>query len=145
MQIEFRIAAHGSPEYDKTVGLRYRVLREPLGLGFTAKQLAEEANQIHIYGISGNQVAACLVLMPLQNGEIKMRQVAVDNHLQGSGIGTQMVAFAEKLALENGYKLMTLHARQTAVPFYSRLDYKITGGPFIEVGIPHRKMEKILG
>jgi predicted GNAT family N-acyltransferase len=37
-----------------------------------------------------------------------------------------------------------MHARQTAVGFYQKLGYSITGEPFEEVTIPHYIMEKAL-
>jgi predicted GNAT family N-acyltransferase len=54
------------------------------------------------------------------------------------------VEASERVAIERGALRMTLHARQTAVPFYERLGYRVVGEPFIEVGIPHRAMEKSL-
>ena len=39
---------------------------------------------------------------------------------------------------------MTMHARETAVPFYERLGYATVGARFEEVTIPHFKMEKRL-
>jgi predicted GNAT family N-acyltransferase len=73
-----------------------------------------------------------------------MRQVAVNDKSQRSGIGSRLVAYSEEYAREHGYETMELNARQTAVPFYLRLGYEITGDPFTEVGLPHRKMQKRL-
>jgi predicted GNAT family N-acyltransferase len=39
---------------------------------------------------------------------------------------------------------MVLNARDTAIPFYLHLGYELVGEPFVEVGIPHRKMRKAL-
>lgn len=39
---------------------------------------------------------------------------------------------------------MSLHARDTAVPFYNKLNYLQVGEPFIEVGITHFEMYKVL-
>jgi len=39
---------------------------------------------------------------------------------------------------------MVLHAREAAIPFYLRLGYELEGEPFTEVGIPHRRMVKLL-
>ena len=71
-----------------------------------------------------------------------MRQLAVAAELQGQGIGTALVEFAEALAREIGYRRMILHARETAVPFYEKQGYSIIGEGFEEVTIPHWAMEK---
>jgi len=68
----------------------------------------------------------------------------MDAALQGQGIGTTLVEYAEALARKIGYRRMVLHAREEAVPFYERLGYARIGGRFEEVTIPHWAMEKCL-
>ena len=133
----------GTPEFDELLALRYKVLREPLGLDYTAEQIAEEHDSLHLacydseWGLHG-----CLTLLPQEAGEIKMRQVVVADLSQRKGIGQLLVKEAEDLARRKGYAKMILHARDTAVPFYKKLNYKTVGKPFTEVGISHFKMEK---
>jgi predicted GNAT family N-acyltransferase len=50
----------------------------------------------------------------------------------------------EKLLEKQGVIVFSLHARQTAIGFYEKSGYVVTGGEFIEVGITHVKMQKIL-
>lgn len=139
-QIDF-----ATPEYDEAVQLRYEVLRRPLGLEFTPEQLAEEYADIHLAAFDA---AGCLVgylcLTPAGNETVKMRQVAVAPEWQGKGVGRQLVIASEELAKRLGFRHMTLHARETAVPFYLRLGYRTVGERFEEVTIPHFKMEKNL-
>ena len=73
-----------------------------------------------------------------------MRQVAVAENRQKQGIGQRLVAYSETWAQRNAFEKMTLHARETAVPFYLKLGYTTVGERFFEVGIPHFKMEKSL-
>src|SRR5690348_3196872 len=110
----FSEAAHGSAEYEATVSLRRRVLREPLGLDFTRAELAAEAADYHLVANEDGALAACLILVPLESGAIKMRQVAVEPALQGRGIGRELVRFAEDFARERGFTRMTLNARTSA-------------------------------
>lgn len=135
----------GTPEYDEAVRLRYDILRRPLGLFFNPEDLALEFDQIHIGCYNHHHIlAGYLNLTPLNEKEVKMRQVAVAEHLQKSGVGRQMVDFAEKLAARKGFEYMVLNARETAVPFYDKLAYERIGERFEEVGIPHFKMKKRL-
>lgn len=142
--MQCRLVVHGTPEYEATVALRFKVLREPLGLTFTQEQLATEASDLHCALWETTDLLACLILSPLAEGEIKMRQVAVRPDLQGKGLGRILVEFSEATARDRGYQDMVLNARDTAVPFYLRLGYELEGDPFTEVGIPHRKMRKRL-
>ncbi|HWD41070.1 MAG TPA: GNAT family N-acetyltransferase [Fimbriimonas sp.] len=138
-----RLADHGTADYLQTVKLRLSVLREPLGLSFSEEELAAEEGDFHVAAFEEDWLVGCLVLVPGE-GRIKMRQVAVIEAKQGRGIGTAMVQWSESLARDHGFSTMYLHARDTAVAFYLRLGYQLVGEPFVEVGIPHRKMEKAL-
>jgi predicted GNAT family N-acyltransferase len=136
----------GTPEFDDAVRLRYAVLRKPLGMEYTAEQIAAEYDQYHLaaYADSGILIGY-LNLTPYQNDQVKMRQVAVDPASQGSGVGKALVAASEAFAHQRGFRKMILHARETAVPFYLKLGYEIVGERFEEVTIPHFRMEKVLG
>jgi len=155
--VECRLVVHGSAEYDATVALRYEVLRKPLGLDFTPEQLAAEVTDLHcaLWALGAPpddaprqggvpELLACLVLTPQSDGEIKMRQVAVQASHQGKGLGRILVEFSEATARAHGFTRMVLNARDTAVDFYLRLGYRIEGEPFTEVTIPHRRMAKSL-
>jgi predicted GNAT family N-acyltransferase len=144
MEISLQRIAHGSAEYEAAVALRYRILRQPLGLDFSPEQLAAEAADIHLAAFAEERLIGCLLLTAVSNEEVKMRQVAVEESFRGQGIGSRLVAFAEQVAREHGYRTMSLHAREEAVPFYLRLGYETVGDPFIEITIPHREMRKVL-
>lgn len=140
-----KIITHLSQDYWKSVTLRQAILREPLGLFFSFAELATENDSFHLGLFDENEkIIASLILKPINTKEIKMRQVAVDSSYQKKGYGKILVDFSEKLAKENQFDIITLHARQTAIPFYLRLQYQIEGNEFQEVNIPHFKMKKKL-
>ena len=142
--VTFQLVAHASPEYQATVALRDEILRRPLGLVFDPEALAAEGSDLHLAGYRDGALVACLVLTPLDDGEIKMRQVAVAESEQGRGIGRDLVIESERVARAKRFHRMVLNARAVVVPFYEKLGYRIVGEPFEEVTIPHRKMEKEL-
>ena len=91
-----------------------------------------------------NEVVGVLLLKKSGEKNIKMRQVAVATNCQYSGIGKLLVFFSEQYAKNNGFYLIELHACDTAKDFYLKLNYKVEGNEFMEVGIPHYKMKKVL-
>ncbi|MHA1539079.1 MAG: GNAT family N-acetyltransferase [Alphaproteobacteria bacterium] len=103
---------------------------------------SSQKNHIHLAAFTKDTAIGCLVLVPLENAELKMRQVAVAPFFQGKRIGQKLVKASEKYAQENGFNKMTLHARENAVPFYTKLNYKIIGECFVEVSISHFEMMK---
>jgi predicted GNAT family N-acyltransferase len=140
-----KIIIHNTHDYWKTIDLRTEVLRKPLGLQFSEQELSQENDSFHLAYFDEKQaVIGCLVLKPISKNEIKMRQVAVSSQIQKQGIGKKMVDFAEKWSKEQGFQYITLHARESAVPFYQKLNYEIEGNLFEEVGLPHFKMKKFL-
>lgn len=109
---------------------------------FTEEFLIQD-EQDYILGLFDKQeIKAVLNLKPVSETILKMRQVAVDANIQGQGLGTKLVKFSEEFALENGFNKIELHARETAVNFYLKMNYKISGERFFEIGIPHFKMYK---
>jgi len=135
---------HGSKEYKQMVALRLEILRKPLGLSFTEDELANEKNDILIGAFDEDEILACCLLTKIDNATIKLRQMAVQNNLQGKGIGASIMSFAEIVARDKGYKKLMMHARNTAIGFYEKFDFKVKGNEFIEVNVPHHVMEKRL-
>jgi predicted GNAT family N-acyltransferase len=133
----------GTPEYDEMVAIRYDVLRKPLGLEFTIKQLEKEWEDIHFACYSErSEMLGCLILTKVDEHTLKMRQVAVKEKLQGAGVGKALVEASEAYAQINNFTTIELNARNNAIPFYERLGYEIVSDTFTEVGIEHRKMKK---
>ncbi|TNE79103.1 MAG: GNAT family N-acetyltransferase [Bacteroidetes bacterium] len=140
--LRIEIIPHGSEQYEASVALRDKVLRQPLGLQFSEEELAKESDQIHVIASVDDALIGVLVLVPIGPKTYKMRQVAVAPEWQGKGIGTRLVSFSEEYAIRKGVCCIELHARKEAVQFYLDLAYTKLGDEFVEVGIPHFKMEK---
>lgn len=135
---------HGSKEYDQMLYLRNEILRRPLGLSFAPDELAREKEDILIGAFDDDELLACCLLTRVDKTCLRLRQMAVQNNLQGKGIGASMMNFAELLARDKGYKRLTMHARKTALGFYEKLGYRVIGDEFEEVTLPHYVMEKVL-
>jgi N-acetylglutamate synthase-like GNAT family acetyltransferase len=135
---------HGTKEYNQMVELRNEILRKPLGLAFAPKELAREKEDILIGAFEEDKMLGCCLLTKVDNECVRLRQMAVQNNLQGKGIGASMMNYAENVARDAGYKKIIMHARKTATGFYDKLGYKITGKEFEELTIPHIIMEKKL-
>lgn len=138
-QIDF-----GTREYHQMTTLRNEILRKPLHLHFTKEELEREKNDILIGAFEEDKMLGCCLLTQIDKDTVRLRQMAVQNNLQGKGIGASMMNFAENIARDNGFKKMVMHARKTAVGFYEKLGYNVIGNEFTEVSIPHFLMEKKL-
>lgn len=137
-------ALHGSAEYKQTVALRDEILRKPLYLTFCPEELAGEKDFFHLACRQEGALVACLVLQPVSDKQIRMRQLAVRTDVQKEGIGRTLVAYSESFARTHGYDEIVLHARETAVGFYEKLGYRREGDRFTEITVPHFLMRKVL-
>ena len=135
----------GTPMYDQSIFLRDLVLRKPLKLKFSASELIKEINYIHIgYVDVCYDMICCLILKKINVSMLQLKKMAVNPIFQKKGYGSMLIREAENIGKQEGYKKIMLHAREEAIGFYSKLNYKIIGNKFIEIGIPHFKMEKSL-
>ena len=136
----------GSARYDELVELRYKVLLEPLGLKFLDSYRQKEIGYLHIGFVESldDKLVGGLMMVPLNDKEIRMMQVAVDGKYQREGIGHQMIAYAEKRAKEAGYSRLIMHAMLSVVHFYEKLGFRAEGDIFEENCITFAKMVKDL-
>lgn len=144
VSMALKIIDHDSPEYRQMVDLRYAILRKPLGLTFTEEDLEKERNDILIGAFDDDRILACCLLTKEEPGTVRLRQMAVENSQQGKGIGAALMNFAENVARDRGFRVMSMHARKTATGFYEKLGYRVEGEEFLEVTIPHYLMKKKL-
>jgi len=135
---------HSTKEYRQMVDLRNEILRKPLGLSLKKEELEKEKDDILIGAFEEDKMLGCCLLTRVDDNRVRLRQMAVQNNLQGKGIGASMLNFAENIARDAGYKNVVMHARKTALHFYEKLGYKITSDEFEEITIPHYLMEKKL-
>ena len=135
---------YGTREYAQMIQLRNEILRKPLNLEFDNGELEKEKKDILIGAFEENKILGCCLLTRLDADCVRLRQMAVQNNIQGKGIGASMMNYAENVARDAGFKTLIMHARKTAVGFYEKLGYSVKGNEFIEVSIPHFIMEKKL-
>ena len=139
-----RMIDHGTKEYQQMVNLRNEILRKPLGLTFSVEDLEREKDDILMGAFEDDRLLGCCLLTRMDDGTVRLRQMAVPNGMQGKGVGRALMIFAENIARDLGYRKLCMHARKTATGFYEKLGYAVSGDEFMEVTIPHYIMEKAL-
>lgn len=142
--LTFRETTCTSPLYLQTLALRERVLRIPIDLVLSAEDVAGEDQQRHFVMLDGDDLVACVVIKPLHVTSVKLRQMAVSSLYQGRNVGRDLIVAVEEVLVGSGITDIEMSARQSAIGFYEKLGYHVTGEPYIEQGIPHVRMEKAL-
>ena len=144
--IRFIDIEFGSSRYQELLDLRYKILLQPLGLKFLDSYREQEASFLHIGCIdnSTDELIGGLILVPVDNEEIRVMQVAVDPARQGEGTGRKLIEYAEKTAKEIGYSRIVVHAMLSVVGFYEKLGFTQDSDLFEEKGINFVRMVKEL-
>ncbi|HEX7080538.1 MAG TPA: GNAT family N-acetyltransferase [Gammaproteobacteria bacterium] len=137
-------APFGSPLYEEVTELRRALLRRPLGLDFTREDLEREREDTHLAAVEGGRVVGTLLLRRVNERTARIMRMAVAEDKQGRSIGRALVERAEALARDAGFETVMMHARATAVGFYVKCGYASVGEEFLEQGIPHVRMEKLV-
>ncbi|HTS79665.1 MAG TPA: GNAT family N-acetyltransferase [Myxococcaceae bacterium] len=120
------------------------MLRKPMGLGRAAVLFPFDRESLHLVALDGERVVGCVLFHPEGPETGRLFQMAVEPERQGTGLGTRLVRALEDEVARRGFREVVLHARDTAVGFYSRLGYTPIGAPYVEVGIPHQNMRRSL-
>jgi predicted GNAT family N-acyltransferase len=144
MNPEIKYITVHDPEYTGMLTLRDDVLRKPLGMSIYQDDLQKDEADVLIVAVADQKVIGCAMLKKQNDITGKLRQMAVSDDWQGTGLGRMIVRATEKAGLEKGYESIELNARETAIPFYEKLGYQTDGPTFTEVGIPHKLMKKQL-
>lgn len=142
--ITLKTYEHGYAIYAESVKLRTGILLAPLGRSETVSEYDFPEKDIYLGAFLGESLIATLVLTPLNDKRIRMRQLAVGENFRNIGIGKALVKRSEAIARDLGFTTMTLHARESALAFYDQLGYRRCGERFVEVDLPHWEMEKSL-
>lgn len=144
--IKFIDIEFGSSRYQELLDLRYRILLQPLGLKFLDSYREQEASFLHIGCLdnSTDKLIAGLILVPVDNEEIRVMQVAVDVIHQGEGVGRRLIEYAESVAKKIGYERIVMHAMLSVVGFYEKMGFIQEGDLFEEKGINFVRMVKEL-
>ena len=71
-------------------------------------------------------------------------RMAVLKHWRHKGVGSAMLKTLLDYAQQQKMARVFLNAQSTAVPFYKKHGFNITSNEFMDAGIPHKTMEKII-
>lgn len=94
----------------------------------------------HFLVIHDNSPIATARLKP--DGQIG--RMAVLKNYRNKGVGTELLTAVLLQAKNNGYSMVYLHAQKQAIDFYKQFDFIYNGTEFMDAGIAHRAMYKLL-
>ena len=71
-------------------------------------------------------------------------RIAVHKAWRGKGVGTRLVEYLTEVARDQGFAEIYLHSQAQAADFYARMGFEARDEPFMEAGIKHVLMVRVL-
>jgi predicted GNAT family N-acyltransferase len=85
---------------------------------------------------------------PVATGRIKpdghIGRMAVLKSWRNQGVGSAVLNALLEYAIKNKMQSVYLHAQTTAIPFYEKHGFMVCSDEFMDAGIPHKTMQKII-
>jgi predicted GNAT family N-acyltransferase len=129
---EVFIAEQGVPEDDEwddlDAGCVHLIAENPEGAVGTARLIHGD----QAYNLTG------------RDDVVLLGRLAVRLRARGTGLGAALVRAVEQAGAERGAREVELHAQVDAIAFYQRLGYTAHGPEYLDGGIPHRTMTRVL-
>jgi ribosomal protein S18 acetylase RimI-like enzyme len=131
-------------DFELYYDLRWRILRKPWNQPKGSEKDELEDQSIHIMVCNEERIPAGVGRAHFNSlDEAQIRYMAVEEKLQGKGIGTLILNELERKIIEKGSGYIVLNARDNAIKFYERHGYKIVKEAHVLFdAIPHYKMIK---
>ena len=135
----------------ETYTVRHEVLRKGKPIETCQFKGDDDDNTTHFGLFLENKLVGIISIFKENNtlfpesNQFQIRGMAVLEEFQGKGLGAELVKKAENYCINLNTDLIWFNARENAVPFYKKLDYKIMGDSFLipDVGIHFVMCKKI--
>jgi predicted GNAT family N-acyltransferase len=134
---------HTGDELDAALALREQVFCDEQGVNRAADRDGRDAEATHIVALEdGRVVGTCRLLM---RGDVaRLGRLAVERARRRRGIGGAILREADRVGRALGARRIDLHAQTYALELYLADGYVIRGDRFVEEGIEHVAMDKVL-
>lgn len=131
-------------ELEQAFTVRKKVFVEEQGVPIEEEIDQEENNAIHYLAMNEGEIIGTCRVRWAKPGVAKAERVAVLREGRGTGAGRQLMLAIEAYANQNHATEIVLSAQTHAIPFYEKLGYEVCSDIFLDAGIEHKKMTKVL-
>lgn len=140
--MKVKIVNWNSENYWAGITLRNEILKTSSGKSWIKELPLNEKQDIHMAAIIDEKVVGILLLSKKSKAVGQIKQVAIDEHYRGLGIGRQLLEFAEKVAELMNFQSIFLTGRKQAWGFYNRFGYQSIGNSYSSGQVTLKKFEK---
>ncbi len=134
---------HGAEEMEVALALRHDVFCREQGVPEYEELDGRDSDGIHLVAVVGDELLGTCRLLQV-GSTVQFSRLAVRADARRHGIATALLALADAETRAVGGRRLVLHAQTYARELYERAGYRARGRTFIEAGIEHIAMEKVL-
>lgn len=133
-----------SKTYEDAINIRYEVFVDEQNVPEDVEVDELEDKSHHVVLYEEDHPVGTARIYHRGSGVYKIQRVAVLKKYRGKSFGAQLIKECElQINKLRGTKI-TLGAQLQALSFYEKLGYTAEGPEFMDAGIPHREMTKML-
>ena len=122
-------------------GVRNTVFSAEQGISETLDFDGRDQECVHVLAqIGESEIVGTARMLP--DGHVG--RIAVHKQWRGQGVGTQLVEYLAAVARDRSFAEIYLHSQVQAAEFYSGLRFVARGETFMEAGIEHVLMVRVM-
>jgi predicted GNAT family N-acyltransferase len=140
--VEFRRFA-GDDEMRQLLAIRHDVFCVEQGVPEREELDGRDGQAIHLVAVTGTTVLATCRLL-FVGPTVQFSRLAVRESARRRGLASRLLALADEETRAAGARRLVLHAQTYARALYDAAGYEPRGRVFMEAGIEHVAMEKVL-
>ncbi len=134
---------HGEEEMAQLLRLRHDVFCGEQGVPEREELDGRDGEAVHLVAVEdGRVLATCRLLFV--GTTVQFSRLAVARDARRRRIATRLLALADEETRAGGARRLVLHAQTYARALYDAAGYEPRGRVFMEAGIEHVAMEKLL-
>ncbi|TSB46697.1 GNAT family N-acetyltransferase [Alkalicoccobacillus porphyridii] len=130
-------------ELEHAYAVRQHVFVKEQGVAAELERDKEDANATH-FVLYDQKTPSGAGRFRIIGSDAKIERVCIIKSLRGSGAGAALMQAIEQEAFAQGLQRVRLNAQLHASEFYHHLGYTTCSDEFMDAGIPHVTMEKML-
>ena len=128
---------------DAALALRHEVFCQEQGVPEYEELDGRDVEGVHLAAIAGEELVGTCRLLKI-GSTVQFSRLAVRADARRQGIATALLELAEAETRSSGGRRLVLHAQTYARELYESAGYRVRGRTFVEAGIEHIAMEKVL-
>ena len=133
----------GKAEMQAALQLRHEVFCVEQGVPEREELDGRDGDGVHLVAVSDGEVLATCRLL-FVGPTVQFSRLAVRQTARRHGIASALLALADDETRSGGARRLVLHAQTYARSLYDGAGYEPRGRVFMEAGIEHIAMEKVL-